>query len=87
MTPWLFVDGFSAAVTKEQLREVFARAGNVNRVLIVQGSRGRVGFVEMASDSEAKQAVRTLGGVELFGQPLRVIWVGHRQPPLPTASL
>jgi RNA recognition motif-containing protein len=79
MTPWLYVDGFPAAVTRDQLHEVFARVGNVKRALIVQGSRGRVGFVEMASDAEAKQAVRALSGIEVLGQPLRVIRVGHRK--------
>jgi RNA recognition motif-containing protein len=86
MTSWLYVDGFPPAVTRGQLREVFARVGTVKRVLIMQGSRGRVGFVEMGSEMEGKQAVRELGGAELLGQPLRVIWVGRRQPPMPTAS-
>jgi hypothetical protein len=79
MTPWLFVDGFPAAVTRDQLWGVFARAGTVKRLLIVQGTRGPVGFIEMASDAEARQAVRALSGVELLGQPLRVIRVGHRK--------
>ena len=77
MTPWLYVDGFPAAVTRDQLLEVFARVGTVNRVLIVQASGRRVGFVKMATDAEAKQAVRALSSVELLGQPLRVLWMGH----------
>jgi RNA recognition motif-containing protein len=80
MTPWLFVDGFPAAVTIDQLREVFARVGTVKRVLILQGSRRRVGFVEMATDVEAKQAVRALGGVQLHGERLRVVSTGQRPP-------
>jgi hypothetical protein len=77
MTPWLFVDGFPAAVTRDELWGVFARAGTVKRLLIMQGTRGPVGFIEMASDADAQQAVRALSGVKVLGQPLRVIWVGH----------
>jgi RNA recognition motif-containing protein len=71
MTPWLFVDGFSAGVTREQLRDVFARVATLKRVLILQGVRRRVAFIEMATDEDAKQAVRVLDGFDLLGQRIR----------------
>jgi RNA recognition motif-containing protein len=80
MTPWLFVDGFPNTVTRDHLRELFARAGGVRRVLIVEGSRRRVAFVEMATDEEAKQAARTLSGFELLGQRIRVLVTGDAPP-------
>jgi RNA recognition motif-containing protein len=80
MTPWLFVDGFPDAVTRDQLREVCARLGTVKRVLILQGSRRRIAFVEMETDEDAKQAVCALDGFDLLGKRIRVLVTGGQPP-------
>ena len=72
----LFVGGLSYSTTSEGLRDTFAAVGTVESASIVTDrdtgrSRG-FGFVEMASDEDARRAVGELDGRELRGRALRV---------------
>jgi cold-inducible RNA-binding protein len=72
----LYVGNLSFNTTEESLREVFAQAGAIKSVSIVKDretnqSRG-FGFVEMATDEEARKAVQMCDGRELDGRNLRV---------------
>ena len=72
----LFVGGLSFSTSSERLRETFASVGSVESASVVTDrdtgrSRG-FGFVEMASQEEANEAVRRLNGTELDGRQIKV---------------
>ena len=77
----LYVGSLSYNVNDDQLKEFFAQAGNVESAnVIIDRMSGRsrgFGFVEMATDEEAKKAVETLNGQELDG---RAIVVNEARP-------
>ena len=61
MSAKLFVGNLSFQATEEDLRELFAQAGNVETVRIITdqftGRPRGFGFVEMATKEEAQKAV------------------------------
>ena len=72
----LFVGGISFTTSTERLREHFAQVGAVESATVVTDrdtghSRG-FGFVEMATQEEADQAVSRLNGQELDGRQIKV---------------
>jgi RNA recognition motif-containing protein len=72
----LFVGGLSFSTSSDRLREVFAAIGNVESARVVTDrdtgrSRG-FGFVEMASDQDAQQAVSRLNGQDVDGRQIKV---------------
>ena len=66
MSAKLFVGNLSFQATEEDLRELFAQAGNVETVRIITdqftGRPRGFGFVEMATKEEAQKAVEMLNG-------------------------
>ena len=84
MAAKLFVGSLPFATTSDQLREMFAKVGQVVDANVVTDkmtgrSRG-FGFVEMASDEDAKRAITTLNGSDLEG---RKIFVSEARPQAP----
>ncbi|PYM12025.1 MAG: RNA-binding protein [Candidatus Rokuibacteriota bacterium] len=72
----LFVGGLSFSTSTERLREAFAAAGSVESASVVTDrdtgrSRG-FGFVEMATNEEAEQAISRLNGSSLDGRTIQV---------------
>jgi cold-inducible RNA-binding protein len=72
----LFVGGLSYSTSQDRLREAFAAVGSVESATIVTDrdtgrSRG-FGFVEMANDQDATQAVSRLNGSSLDGRTIKV---------------
>src|SRR5438876_6475689 len=72
----LYVGNLSFNTTETDLQDLFAQAGPVNEVMLMQDkftgkSRG-FAFVTMASDQDAQNAVNTLNGKNLDGRPLTV---------------
>ena len=72
----LFVGGLSFSTSTERLREVFAGIGTVESASVVTDrdtgrSRG-FGFVEMATNEEAEQAISRLNGTSLDGRTIQV---------------
>ena len=72
----LFVGNLSWDTTDNTLRDFFAQAGAVTSASVIMDkfsgrSRG-FGFVEMASDDEARKAIETLNGQTLDGRPIVV---------------
>ena len=72
----MFVGGLAWATTDDSLQQFFAQAGNVVSAKVIMDrmtgkSRG-FGFVEMASDAEAKEAVAKLKGQVLDGRHIVV---------------
>lgn len=72
----LFVGSLPWSVNDEQLAQMFAEAGSVDSArVITERDTGRskgFGFVEMATDEEAKKAVETLNGKEIEGRAITV---------------
>ena len=84
MAKKLFVGSLPYSTTSDQLREIFAKVGQVAEANVVMDkmsgrSRG-FGFVEMAADEDAKKAVDTLNGSEVDG---RKIFVSEARPQAP----
>ncbi len=72
----IFVGNLDFHATEESLRSLFERYGVVNSARIMTDretgrSRG-FGFVEMANESEADQAINALNGHTLDGRALNV---------------
>jgi cold-inducible RNA-binding protein len=72
----LFVGGLSFSTSTDRLREAFAACGNVESASVVTDrdtgrSRG-FGFVEMATNEEAEQAISKLNGTSLDGRTIQV---------------
>ena len=72
----LFVGSLPWSVNDEQLAQICAEAGTVDSArVITERDSGRskgFGFVEMASDDEAKKAVEMLNGKEIEGRAITV---------------
>ncbi len=84
MSAKLFVGSLPFSTTSDELREIFAKAGQVTEANVVMDkmtgrSRG-FGFVEMATDEDAKKAIDTLNGTEVAG---RKIFVSEARPQAP----
>lgn len=76
MATKLYVGGLSYNTTEDALKDAFSNAGSVTSASIIMDkmtgrSRG-FGFVEMATDEEAKSAIDMWNGKELDGRMLTV---------------
>ena len=72
----LYVGNLSFNTTENDLRDLFAQAGSVSEVVLMQDkftgkSRG-FGFVTMATDADAENAANQFNGKTLDGRPLTV---------------
>ncbi len=72
----IFVGNLAFKVSEEELKALFAQFGEVKSAKVIKDkftgeSRG-FGFIEMASASEAEQAISNLNGMDLEGRKLRV---------------
>lgn len=72
----IYVGNLSYEVTSEDLNEVFAEYGTVNRVQVpMDRETGRMrgfAFVEMSSEAEEAAAIAALDGAEWMGRDLKV---------------
>ena len=72
----IYVGNLPFSSTEDELRELFEEYGPVESAAIVQdretGRPRGFGFVEMASQDEAQNAIRALDGKPFGGRPLRV---------------
>ena len=66
----LYVGNLGYSVTSDELGELFADYGDVEKVTIIEGKG--FGFVEMSTRSEADRARQALNGSELQERTLRV---------------
>ncbi|MCC6612449.1 MAG: RNA-binding protein [Anaerolineae bacterium] len=76
MAKKLYVGNLSYGTTQEQVQELFSQVGEVVDVaIIIDRDSGRskgFGFVEMASDEDAQEAIRRYNGTALDGRTLTV---------------
>ncbi len=76
MTSRLYVGNLAYSTTDEGLRNFFAAAGEVKSAeIVLERGSGRskgFGFVEMATDEGAQNAINTLNGKLLDQRPIRI---------------
>lgn len=80
----LYVGNLSYNTTEEALNTAFAQAGKVESAKIITDkmtnkSKG-FGFVEMATEDEAKKAIEIMNNAEIDGRNLRVNEARTEQP-------
>jgi hypothetical protein len=80
----LYVGGLPYAATESQLTTLFAAHGTVESARVITDkftgqSRG-FGFVEMATQEEAKAAIAALNGSQMDGRPLTVNEAKPQEP-------
>jgi len=84
MAAKLFVGNLAFDVLENDIHDLFAQAGTVVSVNILQDrftGQGRgFGFVEMSSDAEAKKAIEMLDGTDFQGRALKVNEARPREP-------
>jgi len=72
----LYVGNLPYSVTESDLANFFASAGKVEKAsMVIDRDTGKprgFGFVDMASDEEAKKAIETLHGADMQGRSLIV---------------
>ena len=83
----LYVGNLAFSTTQDALQQLFAQAGTVESATIISdrvtGRSKGFGFVEMASDQEATDAMTKLNGQEIEG---RAIVVSEARPQAPRES-
>ena len=72
----LYVGNISFKATEEDIKELFARSGEVESVKIITdahtGNPKGFGFVEMADDAAAQKAIAELDGATVDGRAIKV---------------
>jgi RNA recognition motif-containing protein len=72
----IYVGNLAYSVTEDELRDAFAEFGEVSSVNIIMdkfsGQSKGFGFVEMANNSEADEAIKALNESPMKGRNLRV---------------
>ena len=80
----IYVGNLSYQLTDEELRETFARFGEVTSAkIVIDRETGRskgFGFVEMPERSDAESAIEQLDGQDLKGRALKVNEARPRPP-------
>lgn len=78
----LYVGNLSYETTEDDLRSLFSSVGTVTSVAIIKdrdsGRSKGFGFVEMSTQSEAEEAIKTLDGNTVDNREIRV---NKAQPP------
>jgi len=76
MTKRLYVGNISFGMTDEDLKEVFAPHGTVAFARVIKdrdtGRSKGFAFIEMSSETEARQAMTALNGREVEGRTLTI---------------
>jgi RNA recognition motif-containing protein len=84
MAKKLFVGSLSFKVTEEDLKEHFSTVGEVESVKIITdtytGQSKGFGFVEMASEEDAKKAIEKFNGSTFMDRTLTVSEARPQQP-------
>jgi RNA recognition motif-containing protein len=72
----IYVGNLSYSTTEDDLRASFGNFGEVTSAAVIKdqetGRSKGFGFVEMATDEEAKEAMNSLNGAELQGRQIKV---------------
>lgn len=84
MAKKLYVGSLSYDTTQQALQDLFAQAGTVESATIIMdkmtGRSKGFGFVEMANDEEAQNAISMFNGKDLDGRTLTVNEARPQEP-------
>ncbi|MBL8161152.1 MAG: RNA-binding protein [Anaerolineae bacterium] len=76
MAKKLYVGNLAYSATESQIRELFAQVGEVTEVTIIMdrdtGRSKGFGFVQMANDNDAQDAIRRFNGFTMDNRALTV---------------
>ena len=76
MAKKLYVGNLSYNTTQEQLHTLFSKMGDISEVVVITdretGRSKGFGFVEMATEEAAKEAIKRLNGSQLDDRTLTV---------------
>jgi RNA recognition motif-containing protein len=79
----IYVGNLNFDLTEDELKELFEVYGHVTSVKIISdkytGRSKGFGFVEMESDSEAKEAIENLNGKDVSGRAIKVNQARERE--------
>jgi RNA recognition motif-containing protein len=79
----IFVGNLDFKTTEDELHQLFAAYGPVDRVIIIRdrdtGRSRRFGFVEMANAADGEKAIAELNGTRLRDRMLHIN-EGHHRP-------
>ena len=80
----LYVGNLSYHVTQEQLRELFAQAGEISEVTVITdrdtGRSKGFGFVEMTTEEAAKEAIKRFNGYTMDNRASRIVAMSFCEP-------
>jgi RNA recognition motif-containing protein len=80
----LYVGNISFKATEEDIKELFGRSGEVESVKIITdahtGNPKGFGFVEMATEADAKKAIDELNGTTFMERAITVAEAKPQQP-------
>jgi RNA recognition motif-containing protein len=80
----LYVGNISFQATEDDLRELFAKSGDVESVKMITdqftGKPKGFGFVEMATEEDAKNAITALNGTTFMDRAVTVAEAKPQQP-------
>jgi len=80
----LYVGNLDYGVTDDQLKELFGQAGTVESAVVItdrQSGRSKgFGFVEMATEKEAKDAIKMFNEKDFQGRKMIVNEARPREP-------
>src|SRR5689334_3055226 len=80
----LYVGNLPFSATDDSLKQIFAQAGNVESARVItdrdSGRSKGFGFVEMASDAEATDAIAKFNGADYEGRPMTVAEAKPQEP-------
>jgi RNA recognition motif-containing protein len=72
----LYIGNLSYDTTEEELRTLFSGVGTVTSVALIKdrksGQSKGFGFIEMSSQSEAEEAIKTLNGTNFGSREIKV---------------
>ena len=72
----IYIGNLNFNLVEDELKQIFEEYGSVNSVRIItdkfSGRSKGFGFVEMATDEEAKKAIESLNGADVGGRNIKV---------------
>lgn len=80
----IYVGNLAYTTNEQELRDAFEAFGKVSRATVIMdretGRSKGFGFVEMANNAEAEEAIKTMNGRNLSGRTIRVNQAEERKP-------
>jgi RNA recognition motif-containing protein len=80
----IYVGNLAYTTSDQELRDAFGAFGDVSRATVIMdretGRSKGFGFVEMANNAEAEEAIQAMNGRNIGGRTIRVNQAEERKP-------